>query len=395
MFPTPHILAFGFANFLLLGWLAAASVPILIHLWNKRQYREVSWAAIEYLLAAMRKNSRRMRIEQLLLLAVRTLLVVLLVLAVAQPYFDQIGLPFVPGARTLKVLVVDGSYSMDYKPTDKSRFERAKQLAEQIVDESSQGDAFTLVLMGDPSSVVVGTPAVEPGDFLEEIENLKLPHGGANLPEALEQVERICQSAEASGLSRTEVYFLTDLGRNTWVPELAEAAAAEYQNRLRRLAQQASLVVLDLGQPGAENLAVTTLDVSQPFVTTSGETTLAAQVRNFGAQPVNHQLVELHVDGRRMKETYVDVAPGEQSALAFTHLFDTPGDHVAEVRLGGDLLDVDNHRWLSVPVKEHVRVLCVNGKPGSGPMTGATDYLALALDPARETRSRRASSSRK
>ncbi len=98
MFPTPHILAFGFANFLLLGWLAAASVPILIHLWNKRQYREVSWAAIEYLLAAMRKNSRRMRIEQLLLLAVRTLLVVLLVLAVAQPYFDQIGLPFVPGA---------------------------------------------------------------------------------------------------------------------------------------------------------------------------------------------------------------------------------------------------------------------------------------------------------
>ncbi len=293
------------------------------------------------------------------------------------------------------MLVVDGSYSMDYKPTDKSRFERAKQLAEQIVDESSQGDAFTLVLMGDPSSVVVGTPAVEPGDFLEEIENLKLPHGGANLPEALEQVERICQSAEASGLSRTEVYFLTDLGRNTWVPELAEAAAAEYQNRLRRLAQQASLVVLDLGQPGAENLAVTTLDVSQPFVTTSGETTLAAQVRNFGAQPVNHQLVELHVDGRRMKETYVDVAPGEQSALAFTHLFDTPGDHVAEVRLGGDLLDVDNHRWLSVPVKEHVRVLCVNGKPGSGPMTGATDYLALALDPARETRSRRASSSRK
>ncbi len=126
-----------------------------------------------------------MRIEQLLLLAVRTLLVVLLVLAVAQPYFEQIGLPFVPRARTLKVLVVDGSYSMDYKPTDKSRFERAKQLAAQIVDESSQGDAFALVLMGDPSAVVVGTPAVEPGDFLEEIENLELPHGGANLTEGL------------------------------------------------------------------------------------------------------------------------------------------------------------------------------------------------------------------
>ncbi|MEX0979278.1 MAG: BatA domain-containing protein, partial [Pirellulales bacterium] len=121
MFRDVSLLAFGFGNLLILGWLAAAAVPILIHLWNKRRYREVSWAAIEYLLAAMRKNSRRMRIEQLLLLAVRTLIIALLVFAVAQPYLEQAGLPFAPGQRTLKVLVIDGSYSMGYKPTDKSR----------------------------------------------------------------------------------------------------------------------------------------------------------------------------------------------------------------------------------------------------------------------------------
>ncbi|MEX0679010.1 MAG: BatA domain-containing protein [Pirellulales bacterium] len=375
------LLAFGFGNILVLGWLAAAAAPILIHLWNKRRYREVSWAAIEYLLAAMRKNSRRMRIEQLLLLAVRTLIIVLLVLAVAQPYLEQAGLPFSPGQRTLKVLVIDGSYSMGYKPTDKSRFERAKQLATQIVDESSQGDAFTLVLMASPPAVIVGTPAVEPGDFLEEIENLKLPHGGADLPATLALVERTCQSADSAGLPRTEVYFLTDLGRNTWVPELNDDLATDYRNRVERLSRQASLVVIDLGQTTGENLAVTAVAANEPFVTTAREVAFAAQVHNFGTQPRNHQLVELHVDGRRIKESYVDVAPGEESPLTFAHRFDAPGDHVVEVRLGADLLDIDNHRWLSVPVKDHVRVLCVNGKPGSGPMTGATDYLALALDP--------------
>lgn len=381
MFTGAPLLAFGFANLLILGWLAAAAAPILIHLWNKRRYREVSWAAIEYLLAAMRKNSRRMRIEQLLLLLIRTAIIVLLVMAVAQPFLDKIGLPFVAGQRTLKVLVIDGSYSMAYKPTDKSRFDRAKELAEQIVDDSAQGDAFTLILMGDPPAVVVGTPAVEPADFIQEIENLTLPHGGADLPATLTQVERICQAAAGAGLSRTEVYFLTDLGRNTWVPETKDAAAADYRQRLGRLAEQASLVVLDLGQTGCENLAVTTVATNEPFVTTAQEVTLTAQVRNFGAQSRNHHLVELHVDGRRVKESYVDVAPGEQSPLTFTHRFDAPGDHVVEIRLGADLLDIDDHRWLSVPVKDHVRVLCVNGKPGSGPMTGATDYLALALNP--------------
>ncbi len=236
MFQQP-LLAFGFGNLLMLGWLAAAAAPILIHLWNKRKYREVPWAAVEYLLAAMRKNSRRMRLEQWLLLAVRTLVILLVVLAVAQPYLENIGFHFAPGGRTLKVLVVDGSYSMAYKPTDKSRFERAKQLAVEIVDGSSQGDAFMLVLMGSPPSVIVGTPAVEPSDFLDEIEGLKLPHGTADLAATLVQIEQILKAAGPAGLTRSEVYFLTDLGRNTWMPDLPQAEAAEYRERLAAVAQ--------------------------------------------------------------------------------------------------------------------------------------------------------------
>ncbi len=381
MFVPSSLLAFGFGNLLMLGWLAAAAAPILIHLWNKRRYREVSWAAIEYLLAAMRKNSRRMRLEQWLLLAVRTLIIVLVVLAVAQPYMEQIGLSFVAGQRTLKVLVIDGSFSMAYKPTDKSRFQRAKQLAAQIVEESAQGDAFTLVLMGSPPTTVVGTPAAEPRDFLDEIENLKLPHGGADLAATLAQVETVLQSAESSGLMQREVYFLTDLGRNTWVPDVKGADAAEYRARLDRLSAIASLVVIDLGQSSGENLAITSLSAAEPLATIAREVNFVAQVHNFGTQPRNHHLVELHVDGRRVKESYVDVLPGQQTPISFTYRFDKPGDHVVEVRAGADLLDIDNHRWLSVTLKERIRALCVNGKPATGPMTGAADYVALALNP--------------
>src|SRR5579864_8864844 len=59
----------------------AVSVPIIIHLLNRRRFKIVTWAAMRFLLAAQRKNSRRMRLEQLILLAVRCLLVLLLVLA--------------------------------------------------------------------------------------------------------------------------------------------------------------------------------------------------------------------------------------------------------------------------------------------------------------------------
>ena len=41
------------------GGIAAASVPILIHLLNKRRFHRVKWAATEFLLEAERRNRRR------------------------------------------------------------------------------------------------------------------------------------------------------------------------------------------------------------------------------------------------------------------------------------------------------------------------------------------------
>lgn len=369
----------------MLGWLAAAAAPLIIHLLSKRKYRRVPWAAMQYLMAALRKNSRRILIEQWVLLALRTLLIVLLVVAVAEPVIERAGLRLGSSQRTHKVLVIDGSYSMAYKPSDKSRFDRAKELAGRIVDESRQGDGFTLVLMSSPPRVIVGTPAFEPRDFRQEIDNLRLPHGGGDLAATLVRVEEVLAAAEREypRLVRAEVFFLSDMGRTSWAPELrGQAATKEFLARSQRLSKRARLYPIDLGQAASDNRAITALATAEPFVTVSRPVTLEAQVHNFGRQSRPHELVEFFVDGRRAGEEHVDLAPGGSAAVAFPCHFETPGNHSVELRLAGDLLDIDNHRWLAVPVKERLRVLCVNGKPGGGSYRGATDYLTVALAPA-------------
>ena len=189
----PQLLAFWptLASPWMLGWLAAAAAPLVIHLLSKRRYKEMDWAAMRYLLAAMKKTSRKIQIEQWILLAVRTLIILLLVLAVAQPFLDSVIGGQSPGARTHKLVVLDGSFSMAYKPGEQSLFQRAKELARTIVDDSRQGDGFSLILMSRPPQVIVGTPAFEPNDFLEEIENLQLPHTGIDLPATLGKVEEL------------------------------------------------------------------------------------------------------------------------------------------------------------------------------------------------------------
>ena len=362
----------------MLGWLAAAALPIVIHLWNKRKYREVPWAAMEYLLAAIRKNSRRIQVEQWLLLVVRTLIVALVVLAMSEPFLERMGLSFIAGTRTLKVFVIDGSYSMAFKPADRSRFERATAFVHQIVEDSPQGDGFTLVLMADPPVTVVGKPAMEKREFFDELQNLKLPHTGGDLSATLAKVEEILKTARTSGLDRAEVYFLTDLGRTSWSPD---QLTADFGQRVDRLGQKAALVVLDLGQGSTENLAITQVSVDEPYATVDRDVSISATIRNFGTQPRLRHLVEMFVNGRRVNDTMVDVQPGETTTATFRHRFEATGANMIEVRLGPDSLDIDNHRWLALPVKQQLRVLCIDGKPAGDGISGAADYVMLALNP--------------
>lgn len=61
---------------------ALVSVPIIIHLINRMRFKRIRWAAMEFLLKAQKRTRRRLIIEQLLLLALRCLLVALIGLLV-------------------------------------------------------------------------------------------------------------------------------------------------------------------------------------------------------------------------------------------------------------------------------------------------------------------------
>lgn len=381
------LFAFGFAHPAMLAWLAAVAAPILIHLWSRRRYRETTWAAMEYLAAALRQRRRTLLWEHWLLMAVRILVVALVVLAVAEPVVEQGGLAAAPGERTHRVLVIDGSYSMAYAPGEKSRFDQAKDLAARIVQGSSLGDGFTLVLMGRPPRVVIGQPALETTEFLKELALLELPHGTADLAATLREVEQVLLAArrDEPRLTREEIYFLTDLGRVGWSLEGMDAATlADFRSRSQRLAEAALLVVIDLSQADAENLAVTGIQARKPFATLSRDFEIEAMIRSFPPRARSGQAVELWADGHRVARRVIDLPADGQAAVKFSHRFESPGDHVLEVRAGGDFLEIDNHRWIAVPVKDSFRVLCVDGRSSAAAPDAATRYLALALSPRKQ-----------
>jgi von Willebrand factor type A domain/Aerotolerance regulator N-terminal len=375
------ILAFWqFGSVGMLAWGVAAVLPILIHLWSRRKYRHESWAAMAFLLAALQQNARRIQLEQWILLAVRTAILLLFALALADPQLSSFAswAGGATGGLTHVVLVLDGSYSMDYRQSDKPRFELAKEFARQLVSAGQQGDGYTLVVMGEPPRAVIAQPAFDKDDVIGEIDNLQLLHSGAALPATLAEIETILHRAteRQPRLIHRRVCIFTDLQQSTW----GEVTSAECRARLGRIETLAPLELVDLGQPGESNLAVARLEVESAagLVAAGSEVQIQADIQSFGREDRPRQPVEVLVDGQRVADERVDCPAGGRTTITFPHRFDAPGEHIVELHLRDDALPLDNRRWLSVPVRDVIRVLCVGGRPSD------TKHISLALAPRKE-----------
>ncbi len=375
----PILFALGFANAPLIYGLGAASLPIIIHLLNRRKFREVPWAAMRFLVAAVKKNSRRIRVENWILLAVRTLIILFAALAMAKPFLESLGaVPIFDGQRTHRVLVLDGSLSMGYESGDKTRFDEAKALAGRLVKDARRGDVISLVVMADPPKVVIGDPSPNHDEVQKELSEITLPHGGTDLAATFAKVDEVL---EVSPLTQKEIVVITDLQTASW--KQPEGSAAEGLKRaLARIeARRARSVVIDLGKAEGSNRAVTELKMSSPVVTVGNPATIRAVLKNFGPAKADHVRVRLIVDGTLGPDQSVDLPVGEDQPVAFTHTFNSPGDHLVEVQIDHDALKLDDQRWLAIPVREQVRVLLVDGDFKSEPFMAETDYLAQALSP--------------
>lgn len=377
----------------------AVSIPIIIHLLNRRRFHVVTWAAMRFLLAAQRKNSRRMRLEQFLLLALRCLVLLLLVLAMASvtPWAEAIWRWFAPNAmaarpigtqRTHKILVVDGSFSMAAKGPEGSCFDRAKSMASQIVQDSPGGDGFSVVLLASPPRRIVPGPSEDARKVLAEIEALRLPHGNGDLVGTLNSVEAL-MAASPGKFPQKEIYFLTDLQQSTWVlPQPGLVAAA-----LQKLQGRARTVLVDVGTEVPGNLAVTSISLGEDLATTGRVTSILATLQNYGPETREAVTVRLLVGKARARandppctprvihETIIRAERGQQTPVAFPYKFSSAGEYLVTVQIDNDALELDDTRSAVVTVKKEVPVLLVNGKPFGEPFDQATEWLRLALNP--------------
>src|ERR1700745_1772721 len=101
----------GFLTPWVLAGAAAVGLPIWLHLLRKHKTTPLPFSSLMFFERRTQSSIKHRRLRYLLLVALRTLLILLLVLAFAHPYITQRLLPM-QRANEVTVLAIDNSLSM-------------------------------------------------------------------------------------------------------------------------------------------------------------------------------------------------------------------------------------------------------------------------------------------
>ncbi|NBV24263.1 MAG: VWA domain-containing protein [Proteobacteria bacterium] len=366
-----------FLNVILLGGMAAAAIPVLLHFFNRSRPRVVQWGAMHLLDAAFQAHTRRLKFERWLLLLVRCLIPVLLALCMARPVLTGMR-ALLGGAKTSLVILLDDSYSMSAGAGATSNFAQAKEAAGKLIEQAGSGSDVAVVLMGGTPRQLLEAPTLDTVRVTKALTKLEANFGAANFPEALELAANVAAQMQ-HGLK--ECIVISDFQKVSF-SEGEAAARGRALQAMKRLPVPPRLTFFHVGVEARDNVAVESLDLPKLALGVNQPLQVRATVRNFGERAWPDLRVYFQADGRERGAQQIALAAGEQRQVLFTHTFDTAGFHTLEVTADADALKADNSLAAVVGVWDKLPALLVNGDPSNEPLKGETDYLDLALSPA-------------
>ncbi|HEX7117411.1 MAG TPA: BatA domain-containing protein [Longimicrobiales bacterium] len=335
----------GFLSPALLFLGAAIAVPIVLHLFQRHQGPRVVFPALRYLRRAELENARRIKLRQLLLLALRVAALALLALAAARPVLRWGGGGHEP---TAVAIVLDNSLSTGLVQGDRRVLDQLKDRALEAIARGNSDDRFWIIRAGAPWEPAVPAGPAEAAAIVRATE---VAAGAADLGAALERARSLL-AAGADGRA-AEIQLLTDL-QATGLATVATAGA-----------DAPPVVVWAPESAPPANAAVTAVDVGAGLPPRAGErSTIAARVissRKNDTIPIR-LTVDNHVSAAGTAPAgAAAVLPFPARAAGFV-----PG----WVELDPDALRGDDRRYFVVPVQP----------PPTVGVTGSLPFVEEALD---------------
>ena len=367
----------SFLSLIFLWALVAAVGPLIIHLLNRRRRRTIYWGPMDFLSEVIKRSRRILQLRDVLLLALRTLVVVLFVLAMSRPYWSA-GADAGGSTQPMHaVIVVDNSLSMGYAEINKTLLDKAKTKAGEFISALPSGSEISVIPLCTYSRWHTRDVYTTKEDALEAVNRIEVVDRAAPIATGFAQAKKACDLA--SDIPTKRVVFIGDVQQRTWSFDGAETY----------LEGMSDIQIVQVAAPERTNTWVARFELLHGIADMDSTAVFRTTIRHEG-KPRSGVRVALTIDDAVVAERYVDLVGGHELQLDFHHKFNVAGTSSSEplfipatLNLTPDRLAMDDYRTLIVPVVARTPVLFIdqygrNERPGEN-MFGETARVRKLL----------------
>ncbi len=361
----------SFLSPFVLGGLAAIGVPIIIHLLNKFRVKTTDWGAMRFLIDIVQKNQKRVKMDDLILLILRCLVVALAVLAFARPVLKGLGLG--GEGPVAAVVLLDHSASMAQTVGLTSRFDLARTEIRSWLDKQDAQSLVGLYLAGSRTIPLIGKPANDFALFRKSLDAAAPSDYGSDFTQSL----RLAVESLKTVTGRPkEIRIYTD----------GQAGAFLHRAELRLIAQEHPDIVirpLVIGGPPAENLGIVALRQEGGIPSVGQAVRFHAEVLNSGPTTANGVKVDFTLNDHLPAGSAIipAIAPGESQSVNVMVTFPAAGAHHVMASIPPDSFATDNQRSVALEVTQRVDVVIADSESADSAGGQGAFFISRALVP--------------
>src|SRR2546430_2109486 len=333
--------------FLLFGSLALA-IPILIHLVRREKSEIIPFSSLMFLLKVPKRSIRQQKIKNLLLMALRLLILALLVGAFARPYLTQPAKPAANGmANRGIVMMLDNSYSMRYG----NNFERLKAEAQRRIDSMRASDRMSIIAFNE-NATLLSRPTSDKNALKAVVDTLEPSAFGTRYYEAFTLADR---ALTEFGGDQKQLIVISDFQRNGWNRSSRESI----------IATDVKIETVNLAIQNPNNVGIDSVSVDQTSFTRTFTGRVIARIHNYRKDVPVDVTVTVSLNDKEVDRQKLTVSANSSALAEFTGFDLQLGFSKGRIHIDpNDPLKVDDDFICSPQRQEKLKLLIVDtGKP--------------------------------
>jgi|DewCreStandDraft_3_1066083.scaffolds.fasta_scaffold00075_3 hypothetical protein len=347
----------------LLGALALL-VPVLIHLRRREPQQRVPFASVLFLRRLSGPIHRRRRLRYWLLFLLRSVALMLLVLAFARPYWRGRGAGELSG--TALVVLLDCSFSMRYG----ARFARAQERAEEVLARAPDGARVGVI--GFSTTAEVRAPLGRDREAARAaVRALRPTFRATDYARGLQAALALLENAEEG---EKIIYLISDFHRS------GQRVRGSGEDPGWRFPRGVRVVPIPIASEVGENRAIVDVRVLSRAAQSGHGTPWRLLVRVGNFQSARARMgIRLSVNDRLVQEKAIELDPDAVATVEFADVPLDPGDNRVRLEADPDRLPEDDRFFLVLRRELPKPVLILEGSRARAPSQRASFYVQQAL----------------